>query len=167
MAIRLPHFCDGYYDVEMRILISGTCAPELNSNYGLIQAIAGGFQKLDGLEVKLVLVNQLPEVINDWRPCLTLLVGGLALETIPLALVNHLCSRVERKLAFWSLEDLSWIGLFRRAHVLASSAPLISLVIAPIQVVACSSSFGSTRKPELGRPVTPIFWALVFVAFPL
>ena len=96
----------------MRILISGTCAPELNSNYGLIQAITNGFRKLNEPEIHLAKVYQLPEIINDWKPNLTLLVGGLALETIPLALVLHLCRQVDSKFSFWSLEDpyeLDWV----------------------------------------------------------
>ena len=96
----------------MRILISGTCAPELNSNYGLIQAITNGFRKLNEPEIHLAKVYQLPEIINDWKPNLTLLVGGLALETIPLALVHHLCRQVDSKFSFWSLEDpyeLDWV----------------------------------------------------------
>ena len=95
----------------MRILISGTCAPELNSNYGLIQAITDGIRKLNEPEIHLAKVYQLPEIINDWKPNLTLLVGGLALETIPLALVHHLCRQVD-KFSFWSLEDpyeLDWV----------------------------------------------------------
>ena len=67
----------------MRILISGTCAPALNSNYELIEAIVDGFRALNGPEVALITVAQLPEVIRAWKPHLTLLVGGLALETIP------------------------------------------------------------------------------------
>ena len=96
----------------MRILISGTCAPALNSNYGLIESIASGFRAHDDLDIYLVTISQLPNVIADWKPDLTLLVGGLALETIPLSLVNHLCQRVKSKLIFWSLEDpyeLDWV----------------------------------------------------------
>ena len=91
--------------VEMRIVISGTCPSELNSNYGLIENIALGFQQLNDPEVQLVTVTKLPDVINTWKPNLTILVGGLALETIPLALVHHLCKRAGSKFAFWSLED--------------------------------------------------------------
>lgn len=96
----------------MRILISGTCAPALNSNYGLIEAIAVGFRQLDDPEIELVPITQLLETITTWKPQLTLLVGGLALETIPLALVHHLCEEADSKLAFWSLEDpyeLDWM----------------------------------------------------------
>jgi len=96
----------------MRVLISGTCPPELNTNHELIVAIADGFRRLDGLEVKLAKVNQLPEFIKLWKPQLVLLVGGLALETIPLALVHHLCSVAESKFAFWNLEDpyeIDWV----------------------------------------------------------
>lgn len=89
----------------MRILISGTCAPSLNSNYGLIEAVAAGFEQLNRPEVKLVYVTQLIEAISAWQPNYTLLVGGLALESIPLALVHHVCKCVESKLIFWSLED--------------------------------------------------------------
>ena len=89
----------------MRIVISGTCPSELNSNYGLIENIALGFQQLNDPEVQLVTVTKLPDVINAWKPNLTILVGGLALETIPLALVHHLCKRAGSKFAFWSLED--------------------------------------------------------------
>ena len=89
----------------MRILISGTCAPALNSNYELIEAITLGFQELNGPEVQLVTVTHLSEAIKNWKPHLTLLVGGLALETIPLTVVNHLCNLVGSKFAFWSLED--------------------------------------------------------------
>jgi spore maturation protein CgeB len=96
----------------MRILISGTCAPALNSNYGLIEAIAVGFQQLNDPEIQLVPITQLLEAISEWKPHLTLLVGGLALETIPLALVHHLCRQANSKLTFWSLEDpyeLDWM----------------------------------------------------------
>jgi len=89
----------------MRVLISGTCRPELNSNYGLIEAIAQGFKQLDGPDVQLVQLGQLIPAIEHWRPHLTLLVGGLALETVPLAIVHHLCQRVASALVFWSLED--------------------------------------------------------------
>ena len=92
-------------DVEMRIVMGGTCPSELNSNYGLIENIALGFQQLNDPEVQLVTVTKLPDVINTWKPNLTILVGGLALETIPLALVHHLCKRAGSKFAFWSLED--------------------------------------------------------------
>ena len=89
----------------MRILISGTCLPSLNSNYGLINEIYDGFLKLSGLEVQLVTVNLLTEAIDSWRPNVTILLGGLLLETIPLALVHHLCTVVGSKLIFWSFED--------------------------------------------------------------
>ena len=89
----------------MRIVISGTCPPSLNSNYGLITAIYNGFYKLLGNDVELVTVDQLPEFINACRPNVLILVGGLLLETIPLALVHHLCRRAASKLVFWSLED--------------------------------------------------------------
>ena len=52
----------------MRVLISGTCAPALNSNYGLIEAITVGFQRLNESDIKLVTIYQLPEAINDWKP---------------------------------------------------------------------------------------------------
>ena len=96
----------------MRVLISGTCAQALNSNYELIEAITCGFRRLNGPEVQLVTVTQLAEAIEGWKPHLTLLVGGLGLETIPLAIVNHLCNITGGKLAFWSLEDpyeLDWV----------------------------------------------------------
>ena len=96
----------------MRILISGTCAPALNSNYGLIKAITIGFQKLNEPEVQLVTIDKIPEEIINWRPHLTLLVGGLALETIPLSLVHYLCKRAKSMLVFWSLEDpyeIDWV----------------------------------------------------------
>ena len=86
-------------------MISGTCPSELNTNYGLIEDIALGFQKLNDPEVQLVTVAELPSVISTWKPNLTVLVGGLALETIPLSLVHHLCKSVGSKFAFWSLED--------------------------------------------------------------
>ena len=57
-------------------------------------------------------MNQLPETIKTWKPQLILLVGGLALETIPLALVNHLSRISGSKFAFWSLEDpyeMDWV----------------------------------------------------------
>ena len=95
----------------MRILISGTCAPALNSNYELIEAIVDGFRALNGPEVALITVAQLPR-LYELKPHLTLLVGGLALETIPLALVHHLCSSVGSQFVFWSLEDpyeLDWV----------------------------------------------------------
>ena len=41
----------------MGILISGTCAPSLNSNYGLIESVAVGFEQLNRPEVKLVYVT--------------------------------------------------------------------------------------------------------------
>ena len=89
----------------MRIIISGTCAPALNSNYGLIEAIAVGFRELDYPEIKLVTISQLLEAIDEFKPDATLLVGGLALETIPLSLVHHLCKQARSKLVLWSLED--------------------------------------------------------------
>ena len=96
----------------MRVLISGTCPRKLNTNYELIAAIADGFRTHDGLEVTLATVNQLPEGIKAWKPQLVLLVGGLALETIPLALLHHLCSVAGSKFAFWNLEDpyeMDWV----------------------------------------------------------
>ena len=96
----------------MRILISGTCAPSLNSNYNLIEDISTGFQKLNNPEVKLVEVTELPEAIESWKPNITLLVGGLALETSPLWLIHHLCKKETSKLVFWSLEDpyeIDWV----------------------------------------------------------
>ncbi len=96
----------------MRILISGTCLPELNSNYELIEDITVGFKKQESHEVQLIKVNQLPKVINAWKPHLTLLVGGLALETIPLFQIDYICNLAGSKLAFWSLEDpyeLDWV----------------------------------------------------------
>ena len=89
----------------MRIVICGTCQPALNSNYELIEEITSGFRKLNEHEVKLVTINRLLEAINDWKPHFTLLVGGLALETIPLSLIHHLCYLSGSKLVFWSLED--------------------------------------------------------------
>ena len=62
-------------DVEMRDLISGTCAQALNSNYELIEAITCGFRKLNGPEVQLVTVTQL-EKQSRWKPHLTLLMVG-------------------------------------------------------------------------------------------
>ena len=96
----------------MRVLISGTCAPALNSNYGLIEAITVGFQRLNESDIKLVTIYQLPEAINDWKPDLTLLVGGLALETIPLSLIHYHSKNAKSRLIFWSLEDpyeLDWV----------------------------------------------------------
>ena len=96
----------------MRVLISGTCAPALNSNYEIIEDISIGFQTIDKTEVKLVKITELTEAISNWKPDLTLLVGGLALETIPLAIVHHLCKKEESTLVFWSLEDpyeLDWV----------------------------------------------------------
>ena len=105
MASNLFRFGDVFVHDNMRVLISGTCPPKLNTNYELIAAIADGFRTHDGLEVTLATVNQLPEGIKAWKPQLVLLVGGLALETIPLALLHHLCSVAGSKFAFWNLED--------------------------------------------------------------
>jgi spore maturation protein CgeB len=94
---------------EIRVLISGTCPPHLNSNYALLREITRGFQQLDGhlgrLDVQLVPLDKLLPTVSDWRPTYTLLVGGLALETIPLAMVSHRCKLHGSRLAFWSLED--------------------------------------------------------------
>jgi spore maturation protein CgeB len=93
----------------MRLLISGTCPAALNSNYGLLWEITRGFEQLaaagTAVEVRLVQLEDLPVVIRDWRPTATLLVGGLALDTIPLPLVRHVCDQVHSRLVFWSLED--------------------------------------------------------------
>lgn len=93
----------------MRVLISGTCPAPLNSNYGLIRQISLGFEQLaaadSSLAVRLVALEALPTAIAEWRPSVTLLVGGLALETIPLALIRHRCAQQHCRLAFWSLED--------------------------------------------------------------
>ena len=89
----------------MRVLISGTCRPELNSNYNLIEAIAAGFGQLEGIEVQLVQLGQLIATLDTWRPQITLLVGGLALESIPLVIVQHRCRQVDSRLVFWCLED--------------------------------------------------------------
>jgi spore maturation protein CgeB len=93
----------------MRLLISGTCPAALNSNYGLLKEIARGFKQLAShgavVEVRLVTLEELPSSIRQWRPAVTLLVGGLALDTIPLPLVRHGCEQVRSQLVFWSLED--------------------------------------------------------------
>lgn len=93
----------------MRILISGTCPASLNSNYGLLKEIARGFDELSlvgaSIEFQLVPLENLPLVIQHWRPTFTLLVGGLALCTIPLSMVRFLCHQVNSRLVFWSLED--------------------------------------------------------------
>ena len=93
----------------MRVLISGTCPAALNSNYGLLREISAGFEQLaaagTAVAVRLVPLEQLQEVIAQWRPSATLLVGGLALDTISLPLVRHGCEQVGSRLAFWSLED--------------------------------------------------------------
>jgi spore maturation protein CgeB len=93
----------------MRILISGTCPPQLNSNYGLLRELTQGFAQLEAMgkavEAQLVGLADLLPAIENWRPQVVLLVGGLALETIPLALVSHRCQQQHSLLAFWSLED--------------------------------------------------------------
>jgi spore maturation protein CgeB len=94
----------------MRVLISGTCPAALNSNYVLLRHIADGFERLSGttgiiLDVHLVPLEQLLDAIQQWRPSITLLVGGLALDTIPLPIVRHLCDQSGSCLAIWSLED--------------------------------------------------------------
>ena len=94
----------------MRLLISGTCPAALNSNYGLLREITRGFEQLAAangaaVEVRLVSLEALPAAIGHWRPAATLLVGGLALDTIPLPLVRHGCDQVRSRLVFWSLED--------------------------------------------------------------
>lgn len=93
----------------MRLLISGTCPAVLNSNYGLLKEIHHGFEQLAALgqavEPRLVLMEEVLPVIDQWRPASVLLVGGLALDTIPLPLVRHACKQLRASLAFWSLED--------------------------------------------------------------
>lgn len=93
----------------MRLLISGTCPAALNSNYGLLLEITRGFEQIAAagaaVEVRLVTLEELLVAIRDWRPAATLLVGGLALDTIPLPLVRYDCDQVNSRLVFWSLED--------------------------------------------------------------
>jgi len=93
----------------MRVLICGTCAPALNSNYGLLQEITLGFEQLAlsgaAVEACLVPLETLLDAIGSWRPGAVLLVGGLALDTIALPLVHHACAQVQARLVFWSIED--------------------------------------------------------------
>lgn len=99
----------GCVEVDMRVLISGTCPAALNSNYDLLQQISCGFKQASltdtAVEVQLVPLEHLLEAIDQWRPYATLLVGGLALDTIPLPIVRHVCERVHSRLVVWSLED--------------------------------------------------------------
>ena len=93
----------------MRLLLSGTCSPGLNSNYGLIEEIYEGFQAIPdnvaSVETKLVQIFELIDAINEWKPAIILLIGGLALETIPLFLIKDLAELAGSSLIFWSLED--------------------------------------------------------------
>lgn len=93
----------------MRVLISGTCAAALNSNYGLLREITLGFDQLASsgaaVEARLVPLEELLEAIRCWRPRAVLLIGGLALDTIAPALVHHICAQVQARLVFWSVED--------------------------------------------------------------
>ena len=93
----------------MRLLLSGTCSPGLNSNYGLIEDIHEGFQAIPNnvasVETKLVQIFELIDTIKEWKPEIILLIGGLALETIPLFLIKELAELAGSSLIFWSLED--------------------------------------------------------------
>ena len=55
------------------------------------------------------------EAISAWQPNYTLLVGGLALESIPLALVHHVVRVSNQSLSFgvWKI-PMNLIMFFRR-----------------------------------------------------
>lgn len=89
----------------MKVLICGTCPPHLNSNYNLIQYAFAGFLALNTHDVKLVELFELIRAISEWKPDTVLLLGGLALKTIPLHIIRHLCNYNNAQLALWSWED--------------------------------------------------------------